>query len=175
LGLSTVYGIVKQGCGYVAVDSAPGAGAVFRIYLPKVADVEVPQMASQRFTHRGGAETILLVEDESALRRIAREMLLRLGYTVLDAPNGLEAQKTLRDYGKPIQLLLTDVVMPEQGGRELAGQLKGLQRDLKVLFMSGYAGDAIVRQGLLEPGTAYLQKPFSLYALASKLRELLDS
>jgi two-component system cell cycle sensor histidine kinase/response regulator CckA len=175
LGLSTVYGIVKQGCGCIAVESAPGAGAVFRIYLPKVADGAAPRAASPPISRTGGAETILLVEDESALRRIAREMLLRLGYTVLDAPNGLEAQKVLLDYGKPIQLLLTDVVMPEQGGRDLAGQLKALHGDLKILFMSGYAGDAIVHQGLLEPGTAYLQKPFSLYALASKIRELLDN
>ncbi len=107
------------------------------------------------------------------MRRIATEMLLRLGYTVLDAPNGRVARKIYSDYGKPIHLLVTDVVMPELGGRELAEQLRALGGDLKVLFMSGYAGDAMVQQGLLEPGTAYLQKPFTLYALASKIRELL--
>ena len=131
-------------------------------------------MISQRRSRRGGAETVLLVEDQAAVRRIAAEMLLRLGYTVLDAPNGRAAQKILLDYGKPIHLLLTDVVMPELGGREFAGQLRALRGDLKVLFMSGYAGDAIVQQGLLEPGTAYLQKPFNLYTLDAKIRDLLD-
>ena len=108
------------------------------------------------------------------MRRIAAEMLLRLGYTVLEAPNGAAARKVLDDYGKPVHLLLTDVIMPEVGGRELAGQLKALHANLKVLFISGYAGDAILRRGLLEPGMAYLQKPFSLDALAGKIRELLD-
>ena len=172
--MSTVYGIVKHAEGYIEVDSEPGAGAVFRIYFPKVADGELTDMISQRFSRQGGAETVLLVEDESAVRRIATEMLLRLGYTVLDAPNGRVAQKIFLEYRKPIHLLVTDVVMPELGGRELTEQLRALRADLKVLFMSGYAGDALVQQALLEPGTAYLQKPFSLYALASKIRELLD-
>ena len=101
------------------------------------------------------------MEDEAAVRRIAAEMLLRLGYTVLEAANGAAARKVLDDYGKPVHLLLTDVIMPDVGGRELAGQLKALRGDLKVLFMSGYAGDAIVQQGLLEPGMAYLQKPLA--------------
>jgi PAS domain S-box-containing protein len=175
LGLSTVYGIVKQGGGYIDVESKPGAGAAFRIYFPRVDDGALPGEVAPRGGDRGGAETILLVEDEAAVRRIAAEMLLRLGYTVLEAANGAAARKVLDDYGKPVQMLLTDVVMPEVGGRELAEQLKALHGDLKVLFMSGYAGDAIVRNGLLEPGMAYLQKPFSLDALAGKIRELLDN
>jgi len=118
---------------------------------------------------------VLLVEDESAVRRIAREMLLRLGYTILDAPNGLAALKTFLDYGKPIQLLVTDVVMPELGGCDLARQLKAVNGDLKTLFISGYAGETLVQEALLEDGTAYLQKPFSVNALASKIRELLDN
>ncbi len=174
LGLSTVYGIVKHAGGYIEVDSEPGAGAVLRLYFPKVADGELTDMISQRFSRQGGAETVLLVEDESAVRRIATEMLLRLGYTVLDAPNGRVARKIFLEYGKPIHLLVTDVVMPELGGQELTELLRALRPDVKVLFMSGYAGDAMVQQGLLEPGTAYLQKPFSLQALASKIRELLD-
>ena len=117
---------------------------------------------------------MLLVEDEVAVRRMSAQMLLRLGYTVLDAPNGRAALRILTEYGKPIQLLLTDVVMPDLGGRELAAQSKALSTGLKVLFMSGYAGEAMVQRGLLEPGTAYLQKPFTLYALAGKIRELLD-
>ena len=174
LGLSTVYGIIKQGGGFIQVDSQPGAGAVFRIYFPRVAAGVLASGIPQRRLRVGGAEVILLVEDEPAVRRIARGMLLSLGYSVLEAPNALEAQKIVSEYEKPIQLLLTDVVMPGLGGRALATKLKAVRGDLKVLYMSGYSDDAIVQQGVLEPDTAYLQKPFNLDELAAKVRELLD-
>jgi CheY-like chemotaxis protein len=173
LGLSTVYGIVKQGGGFIQVDSEPGAGAIFRIYFPRVEGVLATGIP-QRQPRVGGAEVILLVEDEAAVRRLARGMLLSLGYTVLEAPNALEAQKIVSEYEKPIQLLLTDVVMPGLSGRALAGKLKAVRGDLKVLYMSGYTDDAIAQRGVLEPGMAYLQKPFNLDELAATVRELLD-
>jgi two-component system cell cycle sensor histidine kinase/response regulator CckA len=135
----------------------------------------LPRAFPKREVLSGGTETILLVEDEAAVRRVVSDMLLRLGYTILDAPDGRTAQKFVLEYEKPIQLLLTDVVMPEVSGRELARRLRTVRRDLKVLFMSGYADDAIVRQGVLDPGAAYLQKPFTPDALAGKIRELLDA
>jgi two-component system, cell cycle sensor histidine kinase and response regulator CckA len=174
LGLSTVYGIIKQGGGYIRVESQPGAGAVFRIFFPRVADGELPSGIPERRSRSTGTETILLVEDEAAVRRIVREMLLRLGYTILEASDGRAAQKIVVEYEKPIHLLLTDVVMPELGGRELAQILKTFRPELKVMFMSGYTDDAIVKQGVLEPGAAYLQKPFTPDALAGKIREALD-
>ena len=175
LGLSTVYGIVKQGGGHIHVESQAGEGAVFRIYYPRVSGSILPNALPKRDIQSGGMETILLVEDEAAVRRVVGDMLLRLGYTILDAPDGRTAQKFVLEYEKPIQLLLTDVVMPEVSGRELARRLRTVRRDLKVLFMSGYADDAIIRQGVLDPGAAYLQKPFTPDALAGKIRELLDA
>jgi two-component system cell cycle sensor histidine kinase/response regulator CckA len=175
LGLSTVYGIVKQDGGHIRVESEPDVGAVFRIYFPRVGDHPLPKIVPRPRTRSRGTETILLVEDEAALRRIVGEMLMRLGYTILEAPDSLSAEKLVSDYEKPIQLLLTDVVMPELGGRDLALRLKAVRRELKVLFMSGYADDTIVQQGVLESGAAYLQKPFTPDALASKIREVLDS
>jgi CheY-like chemotaxis protein len=174
LGLSTVYGIVKQDSGHIRVESEPGAGAIFRIYFPRVGDPPMPKIIPQPRARRRGTETILLVEDEAALRRVVGEMLLRLGYTILEASDSLSVEKLVTDYKKPIELLLTDVVMPELGGRDLALRLKTIRREMKVLFMSGYPDDTIVQQGVLEFGAAYLQKPFTPDALASKIREALD-
>jgi CheY-like chemotaxis protein len=175
LGLSTVYGIVKHDGGHIRVESELGVGTVFRIYFPRVGDRPLPQVVPRLRVRSRGTETILLVEDEAALRRIVGEMLARLGYTIVEAPDSRSAEKLAADYGKPIQLLLTDVVMPDLGGRELALRLKAVRRELKVLFMSGYADDTIVQQGVLETGAAYLQKPFTPDALASKIREVLDT
>ena len=175
LGLSTVYGIVKQDGGHIRVESQPGIGTVFRIYFPRVGNRPAPQVIPRPKARSRGTETILLVEDEAALRRIVGEMLTRLGYTIVEAPDSRSAEKVAADYGKPIQLLLTDVVMPELGGRELAWRLKAVRRDLKVLFMSGYADDTIAQQGVLEAGAAYLQKPFTPDTLAGKIREALDN
>jgi two-component system, cell cycle sensor histidine kinase and response regulator CckA len=174
LGLSTVYGIVKQDGGHIRVESEPGSGAVFRIYFPRVGDRPLPKIVPRPSTRRRGTETILLVEDEAALRRVVGEMLLRLGYTILEASDSLSVEKLVDDYKKPIELLLTDVVMPELGGRDLALRLRAVRREMKVLFMSGYADDTIVQQGVLESGAAFLQKPFTPDALASKIREVLD-
>jgi CheY-like chemotaxis protein len=175
LGLSTVYGIVKQDGGHIGVESEPGLGTVFRIYFPRVGDRPLPQIVPRPRARTRGTETILLVEDEVALRRIVGEMLARLGYTIVEAADSRSAEKLMADYERPIQLLLTDVVMPELGGRELALRLKEARSELKVLFMSGYADDTIVQQGVLEAGAAFLQKPFTPDALASKIREVLDN
>ena len=175
LGLSTVYGIVKHHGGHIRVDSDPGEGTAFRIYFPRVAERPLPQITPRPAVRTGGTETILLVEDEAPLRRIVGDMLARLGYRIVEAPDSRSAEKLMADYGKPIQLLLTDVVMPELGGRELALRLRAARRELKVLFMSGYANDTIVQQGVFETGAAYLQKPFTPDVLASKVREVLDN
>jgi CheY-like chemotaxis protein len=174
LGLSTVYGIVKQGAGHIKVDSEPGAGAAFHIYFPRVFDHMTERADPKAISRTRGTETVLLVEDEAAVRRIVAEMLSRLGYTILEATDSRSAQRFVMEHEKPIQLLLTDVVMPEVGGPELARRLRTMRTDLKVLFMSGYADEAVVQQGVLEPGSAYLQKPFTLNVLSAKLREVLD-
>jgi PAS domain S-box-containing protein len=173
LGLSTVYGIVKQSGGFVWVYSEPGHGATFKIYLPRIdAPVEAPVVpAPVRST--AGRETVLVVEDEEALRRVAERILVRDGYTVIVAGSGAEAL-TLAQDTKPIDVIATDVVMPGLGGRDLVRRLLAMHPDAKVLFMSGYTDDAVLRHGIPEPGTAFLQKPFSGLALTRKIREILD-
>ncbi len=176
LGLSTAYGIVKQSGGHVCVDSAPGRGCTFTIYLPAVAEtaeqVEAPEKAAPLIL---GSETVLLVEDEDAVRRVLRKELERHGYTVLEAAGGEEALQIAASRGDTIQLLVTDVVMPLMSGPDLARRLTESHPKLKVLYVSGYADDAAVRQGNVNPGTPILQKPFAAGALAEKVRELLDS
>jgi len=176
LGLSTVYGIVKQSDGHVSVYSEPGKGATFKIYLPRVEQaVEQTEARPALADLPRGSETILLVEDEGALRELARESLQMLGYAVLPARHGKEALQLGRRHTGPIHLLVTDVVMPEMNGRELAGRLAGLRSDVKALYMSGYAGEAVVRHGVLDNGNAFLQKPFTVDVLARKVREVLDA
>jgi PAS domain S-box-containing protein len=175
LGLATVYGIVKQSNGFIYVYSEPGKGTSFKIYFPlldQAPDQYVTRPDSEATP--SGTETILLAEDATAVRVAARQILERFGYTVLEAANGTDALNTAQN-GAAIDLLLTDVVMPEMSGRELVERFAKLRPNTKVLFMSGYTDDAIVRHGVLRPGTAYLQKPFSPDKLGRKVREVLDS
>jgi PAS domain S-box-containing protein len=176
LGLSTVYGIVKQSGGNIWVYSEPGHGTTFKIYLPKVEE-ELDTLHGRdetEFSPRG-SETVLLVEDEQEVRLLAHRLLSQQGYRVLEATNGEEALYVAHEQGgEEIHLLLTDVVMPQMGGKELADQLKILRPDIKVLYTSGYTDDAIVHHGVLEPGIHFLQKPFSLKTLSHKVREVLD-
>jgi len=175
LGLATVYGILTQNHGHVTVESAPGQGSVFRVYLPRLADPADREWAAPGETQRAaGGETILLVEDERGVRRVIREMLERHGYRVLEAVDGYAAEVTFRAHDAAIDLLITDVVMPEINGRELASLLTALRPDLKVLFISGYTDDAILQNRIMNPGVSFLQKPFTPDTLARKVREVLD-
>ena len=176
LGLSTVYGIVKQSGGNIWVYSEPGYGTTFKIYLPRVEE-ELGTLHGRDETDSlpRGSETVLLVEDEPSVRNLAHRLLNQQGYKVLEATNGEEALRVFHGHmGVKIHLLLTDVVMPQMGGKELADQLKILQPDVKVLYTSGYTDNAIVHHGVLDPGTHFLQKPFSPKTLSHKVREVLD-
>jgi PAS domain S-box-containing protein len=176
LGLSTVYGIVKQSNGYVFAQSEPGAGTTFYVYLPRVEDATeelIPAQSPQN--ESGGCETVLLVEDEESVRELVRVTLVARGYNVLEAENGERGLHIAESYKEHIHILITDVVMPGIGGRELAKMLLALRPDISVLYLSGYTEDAVVTQGALGPGTGFLQKPFTLQNLAKKVREVIRS
>ncbi|OFV99063.1 MAG: hypothetical protein A3H28_08100 [Acidobacteria bacterium RIFCSPLOWO2_02_FULL_61_28] len=175
LGLATVYGIVKQSGGCIAVSSKPGEGAAFRIYLPRIeTPAETTPHHEPETTATRGSGTILVVEDEPAVRELAREFLEASGYQVLEAGGGTAAIALLQQHTGVVELLLTDVIMPGMSGRELADRVTTLCPGLKVLYMSGYTDNEIARQGVLEEGTHLLQKPFTRSALAAKVRELLE-
>lgn len=175
LGLSTVYGIVKQSEGYVWVYSEVGVGTTFKVYLPRVdAPAEAISRKDALQPSYRGHETVLLVEDEDGVRALVRQVLHKHGYTVLEARHGGEAILHCERHKGEIQLLLTDVVLEQMGGPELAGRLAGIRPDMRVLYISGYTDDAIVQHGVLNPGTAFLQKPFTTEALAKKIRQVLE-
>jgi two-component system, cell cycle sensor histidine kinase and response regulator CckA len=176
LGLSTVYGIVKQSGGCIWVYSEPGRGTTFKVYLPRVEEgtERAAPLVTQAPPPRG-SETILLVEDEEMLRGLFEESLATSGYDVLTAKHGAEALGIAERHAGTIHLLLTDTVMPGMGGRELAKQLTEAREGLKVVYMSGYTDDAVVRHGVLAAEVAFLQKPFTPDALARKVREVLDA
>jgi CheY-like chemotaxis protein len=176
LGLATVYGIVKQSEGHIWLYSETGKGTSFKIYLPCVNELAVAQdgQALQALVPRG-TETLLLVEDEEQVRTIVKAILEQQGYDVLAAANGEEALTLAELHGSGIHMLMTDVVMPQMGGRQLAEELTNIRPHLKVLYMSGYTDDAIVRHGLLDASLNFIQKPFDAATVARKVREVLDS
>ena len=176
LGLATVYGIVKQSGGYVWLYSEPGNGAAFKIYLPRVdAERDAPVVVSGPVGTVSGTETVLVAEDDPLLLPLARDLLTKLGYHVLEARDSAEALTVARGHQGEIQLLVSDVVMPRGGGFQLAQQLIVERPGLRVLYVSGYTDEAIIRHGLLARGLNYLQKPFTPAVLARKVREVLDA
>jgi signal transduction histidine kinase/CheY-like chemotaxis protein len=176
LGLATVYGIVKQSDGNIWVYSEPGRGTTFKIYLPRVeeAALPAPSIATSGRPPRG-METILLVEDEEAVRDLARDVLRTRGYTVVEASDASEALRICERHPGAIEMVLTDVVMPGMTGRDLADRLALLRPAIKVLYMSGYTDNAVIHHGVLDAGTVFLQKPFTPAVLAHKVREVLDA
>jgi signal transduction histidine kinase len=174
LGLATVYGVVKQSGGFIWVDSLPGQGATFEIYLPQALEaVAKPEADVKSPAIPGGSETILVVEDEPDVRELACEFLTVSGYSVLEARNGLEALEVLSRHSGPIHLVLSDMVMPKMGGAELTARLRTLRPDAKVLLMSGYSEYSTGPQGPVPSQTLILQKPFSLRTLVEKVRDVL--
>ncbi|MGB7623609.1 MAG: PAS domain S-box protein [Terriglobia bacterium] len=176
LGLSTVYGIVKQSGGYIWVNSEVGSGTTFKVYLPRHEEVGKPlQISPEQTTPMHGSETILVVEDEDGVRDLVRDILEMNGYTVLEASAGEEALERCRQHPETIHLILTDVVMPQMSGRELAERLVPMKPGIKVLYMSGYTDDTVLHHGALEADMVFLQKPFTPEALARRVREVLDA
>jgi CheY-like chemotaxis protein len=175
LGLATVYGIVKQNEGFINVYSEPGKGSTFKIYLPRFVGEALERMAaSAAEMPRGSGEMVLLVEDEAVILTLGQEILEELGYRVLSAGTPGEALRQAKAHASEIQLLITDVIMPEMNGRDLAKLIRDLKPGLKCLFTSGYTADIIAHRGVLDEGVHFLHKPFSMKDLASRVREALE-
>jgi CheY-like chemotaxis protein len=174
LGLSTVYGIVRRNGGWIDVSSELGVGTSFKLYFPRIdGDSVEDQREATRKEEPHGGETILVVEDQDAVRRLTTAILKVYGYQILEAANGDEALDIVQKYSGEIHLLLTDVVLPGINGKELSERLRTLRPKLKVLFTSGYTADVIAHRGVLDSGVAYIPKPFSPDNLAAKVREVL--
>jgi PAS domain S-box-containing protein len=177
LGLATVFGIVKQNRGHIGVHSQPGEGTTFEVYLPRAKGGVVPSDRSSAYLEASalGSETLLVVEDETQVRELMRDILVAQGYEVLTAQDGVAALQVAQQHEGPIHLLISDVVMPRMSGRALADQLRAMRPEIRVLFTSGYTDDAILRHGVLDKGTDFLAKPFELETLARRVRSVLDA
>jgi CheY-like chemotaxis protein len=173
LGLATVYGIVKQTGGHLTVESVPDGGSTFTVFLPSVSETVVPAAPSGPIVPPRGDATVLIVEDEPSLRALTREVLEESGYRVLESEDGVAALEVARAHAGPIHLVISDVVMPRMGGRELAERLALERPKAKILFVSGYTADTIARQGVLEEGVRLLHKPFTPDALLLKVADVL--
>jgi len=175
LGLATTHGIVRQSGGHIWLYSEPGRGTTFKIYLPRATDGVAPLPRVESPPARGGWETVLVVEDEAMVRHFAAIALGRLGYHALEAPDGESAVEIASAFSGPIHLLFTDVVMPRMNGRELVARIRERWPDMRVLYTSGYTDNTIVHQGVLDPGLAFLQKPYTAAELSAAVREVLDA
>jgi len=175
LGLSTVFGIVRQSGGAVDMYSAPGKGTSAKVYLPRIDQPELVELEARRAKTTKGSETILIAEDDEMVRSLVKETLVGHGYRVLDAAGPVEAQKISETWRGTIHLLITDVVMPKINGCDLAARLNKRRSDMKVLYMSGYTDGAVVNNGILQKEVAFLQKPFTPGGLAEKVREVLEN
>jgi two-component system cell cycle sensor histidine kinase/response regulator CckA len=174
LGLATVYGIVEQSGGWISVSSQPGQGTIFRIYLPRIEQIPEAPVARQSAERPvTGGETVLVVEDQADVRKLAIAILAKIGYRLLEAANGADALSVAGSFPEHIDLLVTDVVMPGMTGRELASRLQAVRPNLKVLYTSGYTADVIAHEGVLDHGVSYLAKPFAPADLATKVRGVL--
>ncbi len=174
MGLATVYGIVKQSGGYIAIESEPGAGATFTIYLPATLEALTPVEPECAWLSACGSETILLIEDDAAVRALISEVLRRRGYRLLVADGGPPALEIAASHGGPIDMLITDIVMPGMSGLAVADRIRETRGDIAVLFVSGYTDDALAPSGFLADGASFLRKPFTPDALARKVRAVLQ-
>jgi two-component system, cell cycle sensor histidine kinase and response regulator CckA len=175
LGLSTVFGIIEQSGGHIVVESQPGQGSEFTIYLPRYTGSEPALSTAERDMPQGGSETLLLVEDEATVRSSVRRLLEWYGYRVLEAGNGREALRIYEDNPEAIDLVLTDLVMPEMGGHELVEQLRIRNPALRAVFMSGYTERPVANDTSMHPATGFVEKPFTVDTLMRRLREALEA